>query len=220
MSSKNVPKKRSIWLEQSSEDEVEEPSELELSSEDEIKLSSGDKVESPKKKQLPKRMCLVCDTEKGINQFPSRKRVSSHEHEQNVCRPCYLGHLKTEIDSKNWDEVACPECSITLTYKEVKDMTSTENFAKYTMQDATVPLTLLTDNDIGMSKRASEQLLPQTRTSDTVSPSPANPVNYTQVVRMSPSSAVKNAVTSTALPAKPIGIKTRPVKSFKLSATD
>jgi hypothetical protein len=124
---------RALELEDSPED----------SSEDElffprVERSSEDAVEPPKKKHLPRRTCLVCDAEKGINQFPSAKRVSSHEHEQNVCRPCYLSHLENEIDSKTWDEVACPECPITLTYKEVKDMTSAENFAKYTMQDVTI----------------------------------------------------------------------------------
>jgi hypothetical protein len=97
---------------------------------EEAETPSEDHPEPPRKKQLRKRTCLVCDAEKGINQFPSPKKVSSHEHDPNVCRPCYLSHLKTEIDSKNWDEVACPECPITLAYKEVKDMTSAENFAK------------------------------------------------------------------------------------------
>lgn len=95
-----------------------------------VESSCEDEAEPPKKKQMSRRTCLVCDAEKGINQFPSPKRVSSHEHEQNVCRPCYRSHLDNEIDSKNWDEVACPECPVTLTYKEVKDMTSTGNFAK------------------------------------------------------------------------------------------
>ena len=95
-----------------------------------VESSSDDETEPPKKKQMSRRTCLVCDVEKGINRFPSPKKVSSHEHEQNVCRRCYLSHLETEIDSKSWDEVACPECPVTLTYKEVKDMTSAENFAK------------------------------------------------------------------------------------------
>ncbi|KAI4721530.1 hypothetical protein E4T48_02122 [Aureobasidium sp. EXF-10727] len=102
-------------------------------------------VEPPRKKQLRKRTCLVCDVEKGINQFPSPKKVSSHEHDQNVCRHCYLGHLKIEISSKNWDDVACPECPIALTYKEVKDMTTTENFAKY--EQACIRATLAADPD-------------------------------------------------------------------------
>ncbi|KAI4738723.1 hypothetical protein E4T50_10806 [Aureobasidium sp. EXF-12298] len=98
-----------------------------------VESSSEDEAEPPKKKQMSRRTCLVCDVEKGINQFPSPKRVSSHEHEQNVCRPCYLSHLNNEIDSKNWDEVACPECPITLTYKEVENMTNAENFANATL---------------------------------------------------------------------------------------
>lgn len=97
---------------------------------EEAAAPSEPEPEPPRKKQLRKRLCIVCDAEKGINQFPSPKKVSSHEHDANVCRACYLSHLETEIDSKTWDQVACPECPTTLTYKEVKDMTSAENFAK------------------------------------------------------------------------------------------
>lgn len=84
----------------------------------------------PKKKQCRKRTCVVCDTKKHFSQFPSQTKVSSHDHGANVCRPCYFSHLEVEIDSKNWDEVACPECPIKLTYQEVEHMTNAENFAK------------------------------------------------------------------------------------------
>ncbi|KAI4828019.1 hypothetical protein E4T44_09914 [Aureobasidium sp. EXF-8845] len=185
----------------------------------EVEVLSEDEVEPPKKKHLPRRTCLVCDAEKGINQFPSAKRVSSHEHEQNVCRPCYLSHLENEIDSKAWDEVACPECPITLTYKEVKDMTSVEKFAKYTMQDVTIPVTLLTDNYIGTRKDVSKQLLQQTQNSDTASLPHANPVRYIRAVQMSPFFAVSNAHTSIVLPVRPIGTKTKPAKNIRLHAS-
>ncbi|KAG9528374.1 hypothetical protein KCU93_g4402, partial [Aureobasidium melanogenum] len=111
----------------------------------ELDSSSEDEIHLKKKKQLPRRTCLVCDAEKGSNQFPSHKKVSSHEHDYNVCRPCYRGHLKSEIDSKDWNEVACPECPIMLTYKEVKNMTTTRNFAKY--EQACIRATLAADPD-------------------------------------------------------------------------
>jgi uncharacterized paraquat-inducible protein A len=106
--SRRVPKKRALLV-------VEEPSE--------------DEVEPPRKRQMAKRTCLVCDDEKGINQFPSARKVSSHGHEHNVCRHCYLTHLQNQIDMKSWDKITCPECPITLTYREVKDMASAEDFA-------------------------------------------------------------------------------------------
>ncbi|CAD0098973.1 unnamed protein product, partial [Aureobasidium mustum] len=87
----------------------------------------------PKKKQCRKRTCLVCDTKKHYTQFPSQTKVSSHDHGANVCRLCYFSHLEVEIDSKNWDEVACPECPTKLTYQEVESMTNAENFAKATL---------------------------------------------------------------------------------------
>ncbi|KAH0264305.1 hypothetical protein KCU91_g12141, partial [Aureobasidium melanogenum] len=107
--------------------------------------SSEDESRPPRKKHLPKRTCLVCDVEKGINQFPSSKRVSSHDHGSNVCRPCFLRHVEVEIDSKNWDQVACPECEIVLEYNEVKKMTSAEKFEKY--EEASLRAALAEDGD-------------------------------------------------------------------------
>lgn len=186
----------------------------------EVDSSSEDEIHLKKKKQLPRRKCLVCDAEKGSNQFPSHKRVSSHEHDHNVCRPCYRSHLKSEIDSKDWNEVACPECPITLTYKEVKNMTTTRNFAKYAIEKLRASMILLILADTDMSKHASERLLQQTRTSDTVFLLPASLVNCTRVVRTSPYSVVRNVVTSTALSVMPIGTKTKRAKSSRLYASD
>ncbi|KAH0020868.1 hypothetical protein KCU78_g6320, partial [Aureobasidium melanogenum] len=111
----------------------------------ELDSSLEDEIPSKKKKQLSRRTCLVCDVEEGTNQFPNHKKVSSHEHDHNVCDPCYRSHLENEIDSKGWNEVACPECSIMLTYKEVKNMTTAENFAKY--EQACIRATLAADPD-------------------------------------------------------------------------
>ncbi|TIA23431.1 hypothetical protein D6C80_00615 [Aureobasidium pullulans] len=89
-------------------------------------------VEPPKKKRvLSRRTCTVCDTIKGSNQFPSSTKASSHDHGANVCRACYMVHIQVEIDSKMWDQVACPECAVVLGYEEVKNMTDAENFTKY-----------------------------------------------------------------------------------------
>ncbi|THV78512.1 hypothetical protein D6D29_07605 [Aureobasidium pullulans] len=89
-------------------------------------------VEPPKKKRvLSRRTCTVCDTNKGSNQFPSSTKVSSHDHGANVCRACYMIHIQVEIDSKMWDQVACPECAVLLGYEEVKNMTNAEDFSKY-----------------------------------------------------------------------------------------
>ena len=90
-----------------------------------------DQSEPPKKKKkCRKRTCVVCDTKKHFNQFPAQAKVSSHDHGANVCRPCYIRHLEVEIDSKTWDELACPECPVRLTYNEVENMSNADDFAK------------------------------------------------------------------------------------------
>jgi len=39
-------------------------------------------------------------------------------------------NIQIEIDSKIWDQVACPECAVPLGYEEVKNMTNAEDFSK------------------------------------------------------------------------------------------
>jgi hypothetical protein len=89
-----------------------------------------DQANPSKKKKGHKRTCVVCDTKKHFNQFPGHAKVSSHDHGANICRPCYVRHLQVEIDSKTWNEVACPECPVRLTYNEVENMANAEDFAK------------------------------------------------------------------------------------------
>jgi hypothetical protein len=110
-----------------------------------IREDSQSEPEPPRKKQLRKHTCLVCDVEKGINQYPSPKKVSFHQHGSNICRHCFLRHLETELDSKNWDQVACPECPVVLTYREVKSLTDPVRFAKY--EQASLRSALASDGD-------------------------------------------------------------------------
>ncbi|CAD0084675.1 unnamed protein product [Aureobasidium vineae] len=98
-----------------------------------------------KKKRCRKPTCVVCDTKKYFNQFPSQAKVSSHDHGANVCRPCYTSHLEVEIDSKNWEDVACPECPVKLTYQEFENMAAPEDFAK--CERASIRATLAADPD-------------------------------------------------------------------------
>jgi hypothetical protein len=71
-----------------------------------------------------------------------------------------------------------------------------------------------------MSKHVSRQLLQQIQISDTAFPPPANLVNYIRAVQMSPYFAVKNVDTSTVLPVRPIGTKTKLVKNSNLHFND
>lgn len=97
---------------------------------EEAVIPQEEEAELPAKTARLKRTCVVCDTEKHLTRFPGRAKVSSHDHGTNVCRACYVRHLKVEIDSKVRDEVACPECPVRLAYNEVMNMTNAVDFAK------------------------------------------------------------------------------------------
>lgn len=90
---------------------------------------------------------MVCDDTKHHNDYPSAEEVSSHHHGANVCRECYINHIEVEINSKHWNQVACPECTATLSFDEVKSMANNESFAKYEL--ASVMATLSADPDFG-----------------------------------------------------------------------
>lgn len=105
----------------------------------------SDSPEPPKKRQLSRRLCIICDSEKAINQFPKWRRVSFHDHGSNTCRPCFLRHVEVQIDTRNWDEVSCPECNVVLAFHEVKNMTNKDYFDKY--EQASLRAALANDPD-------------------------------------------------------------------------
>lgn len=50
--------------------------------------------------------CLICCTEKPLNQYPRLKHAAAHSSD--VCRKCWSRHLSTQIEDKRCQQSAVP----------------------------------------------------------------------------------------------------------------
>ena len=84
---------------------------------------------SPKRKKgkVVRKECTVCCTEVAINRFPKLPHKGAGLHDRSVCFNCWEQHLATEIDSKGWDSISCPECEQRLDGSEIKKLASDES---------------------------------------------------------------------------------------------
>ncbi|KAF2489028.1 hypothetical protein BU16DRAFT_221230 [Lophium mytilinum] len=77
-----------------------------------------------------KRECAVCAESYPIPDLPS---LMNCEHEPQVCNECYQGWIASELNSKSWKEIKCPEegCKQILCHAEVQEYATSEVYAKF-----------------------------------------------------------------------------------------
>jgi E3 ubiquitin-protein ligase RNF14 len=83
------------------------------------------------KNATPKtRDCLVCYETTPSSEFPALKNC---EHDPQVCADCYKSSIASQLDSKSWNEIQCPEsgCKELLKHADVQQYAAREVFAKY-----------------------------------------------------------------------------------------
>jgi len=48
-----------------------------------------------------------------------------------MCMGCLAKCIKSDLDSKMWNQIGCPECKAVLTYEEIQQFADEETFARY-----------------------------------------------------------------------------------------
>ena len=51
-------------------------------------------------------------------------------HEPSVCRDCIAKCIKTNLESKIWNQIMCPECKTLLIYEDIQRLADAETFAR------------------------------------------------------------------------------------------
>lgn len=74
--------------------------------------------------------CNVCVETKPSSAFPIFSISKNCEHVPQTCRSCIEISIKTEFDSKIWNQIHCPECHGRLDYEDVERQADRETFAK------------------------------------------------------------------------------------------
>ncbi|KAF2491119.1 hypothetical protein BU16DRAFT_144198 [Lophium mytilinum] len=135
--------------------------------------------------QEKKRECAICAESCPIPDLPS---LMNCEHEPQVCSDCYQRWIASELNSKSWKEIKCPEegCKQILCHAEVQEYATSEVYAKFDALSAREALNKLSkvDPDTGADNMMSAFL--RTRT-------PSPPGGYKSTIVRSTSNASASA---------------------------
>lgn len=74
--------------------------------------------------------CIICVEDFGSAVSAPERISSACLHEPSVCLECLRTYIKSELDSKIWNQITCPECRILLIYEDIKCLADTETFSR------------------------------------------------------------------------------------------
>ena len=64
--------------------------------------------------------CRICAEPKPLHDFPSFSPTRSCKHTPGTCHQCLETSIRTQLGSKVWTDIACPECRAKLEYSDVE----------------------------------------------------------------------------------------------------
>lgn len=79
----------------------------------------------------PKRSCIICTDAKRIGKFPQDKITARCGHEPQVCSKDVQTWITSELESKGWENIRCPECREPLERSDIRKLASKKTFARY-----------------------------------------------------------------------------------------
>ncbi|KAL2355489.1 hypothetical protein BJ546DRAFT_690698 [Cryomyces antarcticus] len=77
------------------------------------------------------RDCVVCGDELPTLSFPVKGPTASCAHEVKTCQGCLEQWVASELSSKGWDRIRCPECPELLQHPDVHRAAAKDVFEKY-----------------------------------------------------------------------------------------
>ncbi|SPO03343.1 uncharacterized protein DNG_06025 [Cephalotrichum gorgonifer] len=77
------------------------------------------------------RECIICADTKPPLDFPQTSVTATCNHPPEACLECMRMSIKTDLDTKIWTEIQCPECPATLEYADVQQYADEETFSRF-----------------------------------------------------------------------------------------
>lgn len=74
-----------------------------------------------------------------MSDFPTASVTKACTHEPTTCLACVATSIRTDLNSRLWNEIKCPECRETLEYDDVQRFADDETKERY----APVPFSCL-----------------------------------------------------------------------------
>ncbi|KAI1056673.1 hypothetical protein LB507_001714 [Fusarium sp. FIESC RH6] len=75
--------------------------------------------------------CVVCADTKILDAFPRLSITSTCTHPPNTCLDCIQLSIESDLSSKLWTEIRCPECTELLEYADIQRYANEQTFSKY-----------------------------------------------------------------------------------------
>ncbi|KAK0634381.1 hypothetical protein B0T17DRAFT_481281 [Bombardia bombarda] len=77
------------------------------------------------------RECIICADSKDVGMFPGAAVTNTCDHPPSTCLDCIAISIKSDIESKLWNEIKCPECGTYLQYDDVQRFANSETKERY-----------------------------------------------------------------------------------------
>lgn len=74
--------------------------------------------------------CSICAEELALADFPNRITAGC-AHDSSCCSGCLSQSIGVQIETIQWDQLACPECPELLSFDNVKSFASEADFIRY-----------------------------------------------------------------------------------------
>ena len=84
----------------------------------------------PRKRAMATKECTICCSDTFLNRFPRLPHIDAQKHSSDVCFKCWDLHLKSEVESKGFEKVGCPQCGQLLEEPEVRKLAKKTTYAR------------------------------------------------------------------------------------------
>jgi hypothetical protein len=92
---------------------------------------SGDETDILDTSKYGPTSCIICTDDFSATLRPPEWISVSCLHEPSVCCECLARWIKSDLESKIWNQITCPECKTLLVYEDIQRLADRETFAKY-----------------------------------------------------------------------------------------
>ena len=84
----------------------------------------------PTNPRVPGLQCPICTEQESLFNFPQRRITSTCTHRPNICLQCVSQSVKVQMETKMWDQLACPLCPELLTFADMQAWASSDDFER------------------------------------------------------------------------------------------
>ena len=76
------------------------------------------------------RECVICAEIMLIDEFPQASVTTTCNHSAEACLGCIQRSIKTDLDTKIWTEIRCPECAAAFDYLGIQEYADDETWSR------------------------------------------------------------------------------------------